>query len=798
MKRLFVFSAVSIIITLNIISYSQIRDLPVSSETNSNFLDKLIISGNLDSGTAIWTELNPRVPRVDYYGVYFKDELDGFCVGEFGAIIKTSDGGITWVDKSFPTQKTLLRISGCDSLVLIVGTGGTILRSIDFGESWESLNLVNNVDIWGVFTFTNSVSMICTKDGQLLKTSDSGNSWQIDTIGYPLVYWDLKFMDSVTGFISCGDGIILKTTDAGNSWQPKQTGDMYSLYSLEILQNGKIIAAGSSGQIYYSTDSGESFTQSNVPITFIIEDLAFANNDIGIAIGQATVTNAILKTTDGGLNWELLNRHMGHLNVDFITDSVGYNVGTDLKIYKSSDQGNSWNLGFLNDDFYDIEFISASTGFVISSALYKTNNGGQTWNKIPNGVGGYSLVFIDSSTGFAGNNDEIINKTTDGGLSWYSTHYIPGAGQIKKIKFSSNTLGWALSNNLYKSTDTGESWIQVLSGTNYNDFFFIDTLTGWVVGNEIKKTTDGGIIWESINPPAIFYDVEFIDSNLGYAASGSLYNTTDGGHTWSLINGVNATEIEVVDSAMIITISDQGNVYISMDRGATWSTYNLPIGRSLKFYDKSRGYFVGDVGLIYQYLDSTYTPVELSGFYYRMEDGNIILEWTTASELNNMGFEIQRKSETLDWEKLGFENGNGTTANKNKYNFVDNNPSSGINTYRLKQIDFDGSVTYSKEIEIYVTKPDKFLLEQNYPNPFNPTTKIRFRLSIASIVTLKIFNSLGEEIMTLINKKMTAMGNYDVNFDASGLASGVYFYSLECIGVDGINAASIRKMVIIK
>lgn len=766
---------------------------PSLDEEGRNFYQFSKISGN----TGLWRELNPNVPRVNYYGVYFRDELNGFAVGEFGAIIKTIDGGLSWIDKSYPTEKTLLRVSGSESFVIIVGKSGTILKSSDFGDTWESVNVINNIDIWGVYTFNNTECFICANDGQLLKTTDAGTSWQIDTIGYPLIYWDLQFLDSKIGFISCSNGVMVKTTDTGATWTIKQIGDLYSLYSVEILPNGNIVTAGYSGKIYYSTDLGETFTQSVVPIQFVIEDLAFANNDIGIAIGQATITNAILKTKDGGLNWDLIRQPMGHLNADFVTDSIGYNVGIDLRVLKSTDQGNSWQKRFLNDNLYDIKFTSASIGYVISGSLYKTTNFGETWNKLLNGVGGYSLNFIDSLTGFAGNNNGIINKTTDGGFNWYNVNHTPGDGEIKEIKFSSNTLGWALSKNLYKTTNAGETWSQVLNGTYYNDFSFPDTLNGWVVGNGVKRTTNGGISWETINPSAFFYSVYFSDIDTGYAASGYLYKTTDGGYTWEIINGITGRDLEVVEDSMLITMDYNGKVFISMDRGISWTDYDVPIGRSLKFVDKSRGYFVGNTGLIYEYFDSTYTPVELTNFNVRQEGETVRLNWSTASELNNRGFEIEKRTEDIKWASIGFINGNGTTTGLNEYLFVDNHPHKGKNIYRLKQIDFNGCCSYSGEKEIYISFSNETLLYQNYPNPFNPTTRINFSLTSNSNVTLKLFDALGREVSVIINKYMNS-GNYNIDLNASAYPSGVYFYSLETNGANGKRTNLVKKMVIIR
>lgn len=189
-------------------------------------------------------------------------------------------------------------------------------------------------------------------------------------------------------------------------------------------------------------------------------------------------------------------------------------------------------------------------------------------------------------------------------------------------------------------------------------------------------------------------------------------------------------------------------------------------------------------------------PVELSSFTASVSGKNVTLNWITASEVNNNGFEIQRKSDNV-FSAIGFVDGNGTTTNIQNYSFTDKNLSAGTYTYRLKQIDFNGTFEYSNEIEVVVAIPAEFSLAQNYPNPFNPSTVISFNLAVDSDVSLKVFNILGQEVVSLLNNKISA-GTQQINFDAAGLNSGVYFYQLEAKGIDGTNFSSTRKMLLTK
>jgi hypothetical protein len=170
-------------------------------------------------------------------------------------------------------------------------------------------------------------------------------------------------------------------------------------------------------------------------------------------------------------------------------------------------------------------------------------------------------------------------------------------------------------------------------------------------------------------------------------------------------------------------------------------------------------------------------PVELTSFTASVSGTNVTLNWTTATEINNQGFDVQRKSVNSAYESVGFVSGFGTTTEAKSYSFNDE-VDNGSYTYRLKQIDFDGSFEYSNEIEVDVNIPAVYSLEQNYPNPFNPSTTINFSIANEGFVKLAVYNTLGQEVMTLVNE-VKESGSHSITFDASSLTSGAYFYKLE-------------------
>ncbi|MBK8981612.1 MAG: FG-GAP repeat protein [Ignavibacteria bacterium] len=192
------------------------------------------------------------------------------------------------------------------------------------------------------------------------------------------------------------------------------------------------------------------------------------------------------------------------------------------------------------------------------------------------------------------------------------------------------------------------------------------------------------------------------------------------------------------------------------------------------------------------------SPVEIQSFISSISERNVILSWSTSSELNNSGFEIQRaveneKLKIENWSKIGFIEGNGTSNESHNYSFTDRNLESGNYKYRLKQIDFNGNFEYfelAEEVSIGI--PEKYALSQNYPNPFNPVTTINYDLPADGIVTIKVYDIIGREMKTLVNEMKTA-GYHKIQFNAADLASGAYFYQMKAG-----DFVAVKKFVVLK
>lgn len=177
-------------------------------------------------------------------------------------------------------------------------------------------------------------------------------------------------------------------------------------------------------------------------------------------------------------------------------------------------------------------------------------------------------------------------------------------------------------------------------------------------------------------------------------------------------------------------------------------------------------------------LEGAIVPVELTSFTSNVVNDFVTLNWETASELNNHGFEIQKSVDGNVFSTIGFVKGAGSTTSAMNYSYTDNSVENGVYYYRLKQLDFDGKSELSNALQVLVDVPKEFSLEQNFPNPFNPTTNISWQLPVESFVSLKVFDVLGNEVANPVNEIQSA-GKHSIEFDASSLSGSIYFYTLK-------------------
>jgi len=351
------------------------------------------------------------------------------------------------------------------------------------------------------------------------------------------------------------------------------------------------------------------------------------------------------------------------------------------------------------------------------------------------------------------------------------------------------------------SPDGGTGWTRVEAGTT--------PIPGWL-GGEVTTPPGGG------------QAVAFCTWNTGGATSNDQYLVTpqiqnvqsgDSIVFWVQVPGYTLGYAENLDILISTTGTAVGDFNVIVDTlrwsetsvDSLWTryAYNLtdyvPAGSDIYVAFRewvSDNFNEGAAVLLDLVSASMFIPVELVSFNASVSGNEVVLTWLTASETNNRGFEVQRKSDG-EYQTISFVEGFGTTTNSQSYSYTDKNLQPGSYTYKLKQIDLDGTFEYSNEVEVDFAVPSEFSLMQNYPNPFNPVTRISFTLPVESRLILKVYNLLGEEVRTLIDD-MINEGYHNIDFDASTLNSGIYFYQIEALGIDGSVFSEVKKMILTK
>jgi photosystem II stability/assembly factor-like uncharacterized protein len=538
--------------------------------------------------------------------------------------------------------------------------------------------------------------------------------------------------------------------------------------------------------------------------------------------------------------------HVDYHKIVFAPSNANYiYVGNDGGIFKSTDGGSTWasankNIGTIQ--FYRMASHPSIKNNMVGGAQdngnFRTTDGGATaWDFVTTGDG--MECFYDYSNPnnvfFATQNGRLY-KSTDGGTTTSTILQAGGAWITPFFQHPTNNQWlYAANTNILRSTDLGASWSTIASSVSTSDN--INTMaqsavnpnnmifagSGSYTSNpNVKVSIDGGFNWTSVLgniPGSATYISRVVthptDGNTifvvrsGFIAGNKIYKSTDMGANWTNISNNlpniphNDLFIDPDNTTHYYAANDFG-VYRSTDSGTTWSREGkdfpfvpaidfsyVKIGtdRYLRVATHGRSAFETDLDNI--------IPVELTSFNADYANGSIHLNWTTATETNNMGFDIERSINNSVFEKIGFIEGAGTTAEQKSYTYKDNNVNGDIR-YRLKQIDFGGSFEYSDIVEINIAGPNNFALDQNYPNPFNPITKIKFSIPSESQVELIVANSLGQTVEILTNS-LIAAGNHEVVWNAENVSSGIYFYTIKSSSLlSGESFTATRKMILLK
>lgn len=695
--------------------------------------------------TAQWQWQNPKPLGDVIKQVVFIDNQMGWMVPSNTTLLKTNDGGLNW-----ETIYTNIFFNHIFFLDKDEGWGigrkhfvpeftNSIYHTTNGGLSWE-VQLADTTVYYNICFIDKNNGWVTTRDAwsTALHTSDGGKTWvekalfqfRLGDAAGP--YW-VMFTDTLKGWIVGGGFWAIKTVDGGNNWQRDS-----SLAGMK-----KIIA---------------------------IDSLNFLTLSGG---------NPIAKSSDGGNSWNYIN-YDNTTTERFTTEIFALDtnrifVSTSIGFYGSTDGGSTWSK-YSDEDMNGFAFISDNeiwgggrTNHLSTSMVHSTD-GGHTWNNLiqtnnPLGYASYADVdFVDENTGWIIKElDSRILKTTNGGESWFEQN-ISTNEWLRRIFMIDSITGYIVGTNgiIFKTTNSGSDWLPQNSGTNYDLYSvdFINERDGWVVGTTVYgytgvllKTTDGGENWNkvSVNGAAGPTDVCFIDSLHGWVAAGynsindlgKIYRTVDGGDTWTVLAGgaqINFRNLLFIDSTEGFSFGYNGpaglaEIYSTKDSGQNWDTkgFKNTVFSRIKFINKNKGWLIGAFGNIY----------------------------CTSDGGDN-------------WE----EQFSYTHQDLYALDFIDENNGWAVGWWGTILHTTNGGITSVDNKERLNSVPENFLLYQNYPNPFNASTTIQYQLPESGFITLKIYDLLGREIITLVNKEQTA-GRYEVNFNASNLASGIYFYQIK-------------------
>ena len=481
-----------------------------------------------------------------------------------------------------------------------------------------------------------------------------------------------------------------------------------------------------------------------------------------------------------------------------------------------------------------IDYLTNNSDIVYfgsSNKLFKSTDRGeaftQTGTNIPNSSSVKSVILDDANPGTllvaieSSPNDKIY-KTTDDGLNWMLS-LDEGQMSYFGIPMSQDPshpsdIYTMTGTNFKKSTDFGNSWNTIASNFGPSNApcdieVFPDTSIILIGdnGTGIFKSTDYGLTWAQKyftggEIPTI--SVDFTNAGIAWATKwsggGGLLKSTDYGETWVLQTNIPTynmwgVNVQPSDGNIVIvnSYSTSPGSWRSVNGGASWTPINIPSSGYQVISVDSMTQFAAQSSGFYKLEAPWFVPVELASFSAQLVDEKIILNWTTASELNNQGFEIEHSFDNENFDKIGFVPGFGTTTELKSYSFIISDVATGMIYYRLKQLDFDGTSTIYNSVEVDGPVPDSFVLNQNHPNPFNPSTTISFSLPVESNVNIKLFNMLGQEVAQITEKDFQS-GNHNVEFNAANLSSGAYFYILEAKGINGSIFKSTKKMLLLR
>jgi hypothetical protein len=688
---------------------------------------------------AQWVQTNgPAGGNIQSLAVSGSIVFVGAGYPNYGVFCST-DNGQTWTSPGLVgLSVSSIASSGTSVFAGLSYPGSGVYRSTDIGKTWTQSGL-NGINIR---TLAANGSNIFAGGGNsstygVYRSTDNGTTWVQTGLNVPVQTLAINGSNIFAGKTS-PNGRVYRSTDNGETWTESGLDGM-SVYSLAI--NGNTVFAGiiyPSAGIYRSTDNGQTWNQSG--LSGLNVSSITAKGDTVFAFAWSS--RDLYRSTDNGVTWALLEGLHG-MEVSRLA-AEGSRVFAGLYsggVQRSTNGGQDWQQMPLK--VADVGFLSVSDSMIFSTAdvgIYRSTNEGQDWTQM--GFGGQHFVSVASSGSrvFAATYGAVY-RSLDNGVTWTPAGSLGDIGATCVAMNSACVFagGGDTSAVVYVSTNDGDTWTRTLSMPYFCSF----------------------VSSFAVNGSEIFVGLNFSDCGVNPVGTGSVvYRSTDNGLTWTPtgLNNQNVTSL-ATDGSQIIAgtgwCSKGGcggeGIFMSIDHGNTW-TQVTTLGSTYVTSVATRGSNIF-AGTNYGYLKGVHVSTDNGQTWARRNEGLENLYINSLAITNDQIYAGTYHSSV--WKRSLSE----------LITSVEGQPSE---------------------------LPTQFKLEQNYPNPFNPSTVIRFSVPSSKFVTLKVYNALGQEVATLVNE-VKQPGRYEVTWDASGMASGVYLYRMQAGGY-----IDTKKLILLK
>ena len=746
-----------------------------------------------------------------------------------GGVFLSTNSGLNWsnITGSLPTYYIYSTLN-TPSYLFVGTTSNGVYRTSNNGINWIGLGTnISNRTVYAIITVGGT--LYAGTDLGIYRSTNSGIVWLIDTAGignkqvYALAVLDTNIFAGTNNY-----GVYRKLI-SGGQWTPVNNGlpANVTIYSMSIndttLYASRFLFVGTAGGgVYKTTNRGANWYSLGSLSNYYVYGLYTFNPSI-VFMGEAS--RGIYKTTNDGTNWTALNSGLLITSIGCLSGYSSSTLYAGMQagggIYRTTNSGQNWSFSSDGINASIILSMLKVNQYLFAAAqndgVFVTTNYGVNWNQRINGLNDIRVRTLAYHLSDNSPNPVILVGTQTGvywstsyGVNWTIDTVGMGAKNVNALFTYDSLVIAGTSSGVYKRQTDAGVWTAINSGLTNTNIYSVygngSTLYAGPYLGTVYRSTNFGSSWSVFNTglPANITVNTFLNNNVNLFAGTivGLYHLS--GTTWVLDSaGMGMQNIRsLVYSNNNIFAGTTAGIYYSGNGGANWSTKNDGFNITPQVFslalDTSNYLYAGTNGLsVWRRNYQEALPVEMLYFTYKFSNNNILLEWATSFEINNSGFEIQRKflnNQIYDsWQTIGFVKGHGNSSTTIKYTFSDNHLTTGTYQYRLKQIDFNGfSQFHNLQSNVIIGTPTSDFLSQNFPNPTNPYTTIEFGISQPQYISLVLYDVTGKEITTL-KKGFVDAGYYKIEFDGTKFSSGVYFYRLKTQ-----DYILIRKLLLLK